>query len=48
MIGVTNHIKASILHLLKDQRICSLNALKFKCLKYTGEKTDKGALCVEC
>ena len=35
--GVNNHIKEFMLHPLKDQR--SLNALKFKCLKYTGENT---------
>ena len=32
-----NHIKAFMLHPLKDQK--SLKALKCKCLKYTGENT---------
>ena len=39
MGGVTNHIKAFKLHLLKDQRDFLLKALKFKHLKYAGENT---------
>ena len=39
MGGVTNHIKASMLHLLKDQRDLPVNALTFKCSKYTRENT---------
>ena len=38
--GVTNHIKAFKLHLLKDQRDFLLKALKFKHLKYAGENTE--------
>ena len=37
--GVTNHIKAFKLHLLKDQGNFLLKALKFKHLKYAGENT---------
>ena len=39
MGGVTNHIKAFKLHLLKDQGNFLLKALKFKHLKYAGENT---------
>ena len=35
--GVNNHIKALTPHQLKG--VCSLNALKFKPLEYTGENT---------
>ena len=40
--GVINHIKASMLHLLKITGICSPKGLtcKSKCLKYTGENTE--------
>ena len=39
MVGVINHIKAPMLHLLKDQRDLLVEALKFKHSKYTGENT---------
>ena len=45
--GVNNHIKALMLHPLKKIKgVCSLKALKFKQLQYTGENTDISA-CVE-
>ena len=41
MDRVNNHIKAVMLHPLKDQKVCSFKALKFKHLKYTGKNIVK-------